>query len=71
MYLWENPNWPALTWDAKSLTELLAEVAREQGRLLGKMEELGMVEELTGRQRDRVYAYKHYIEILSEGDELP
>ena len=38
---------------------------------LNRMEELDMVEELTGRQRDRVYAYKRYIAILSEGDELP
>ncbi len=41
MYLWEKPDWPALTWDEKSLTKLLAEVSREQGRLLGKMEALG------------------------------
>lgn len=41
MYLWEKPEWPTLTWDEKSLTRLLAEVSREQGRLLGKMEALG------------------------------
>ena len=41
MYLWEKPDWPALTLDEKSLTSLLAEVSREQGRLLGKMEALG------------------------------
>jgi Fic family protein len=41
MYLWEKSDWPALTWDEKSLTRLLAEVSREQGRLLGKMEALG------------------------------
>jgi Fic family protein len=41
MYIWEKPDFPSLTWDDKSLTRLLAEVSREQGRLLGKMESLG------------------------------
>ena len=41
MYLWEKPDWPILTWDEQSLTRLLTEVSREQGRLLGKMEALG------------------------------
>ena len=41
MYLWENPKWPAFTWDDKSLAKPLAQVSREQGRLLGKMEALG------------------------------
>jgi Fic family protein len=41
MYLWEKPDWPALTWDEQTLTKLLANVSREQGRLLGKMEVLG------------------------------
>lgn len=41
MYLWEKPDWPTLTWDESRLTRLLAEVSREQGRLLGKMEVLG------------------------------
>jgi Fic family protein len=41
MYLWEIPDWPAFTWDERSLTRPLAHVSREQGRLLGKMEALG------------------------------
>ncbi len=41
MYLWETPDWPAFTWDERSLARLLAHVSREQGRLLGKMEALG------------------------------
>jgi Fic family protein len=41
MYLWEKSDWPTFTWDEKSLAKLLAEVSREQGRLLGKMEALG------------------------------
>ena len=41
MYLWEISEWPALTWDERGLLRLLAQVSREQGRLLGKMEALG------------------------------
>ena len=41
MYIWEKPDWPTLTWDNSTLTGLLAQVSRKQGRLLGKMEGLG------------------------------
>jgi len=41
MYLWEESDWPTLSWSEKSLTRLLAEISRKQGRLLGKMEALG------------------------------
>ncbi|MCU7846722.1 MAG: Fic family protein [Candidatus Thiodiazotropha sp. (ex Lucinoma kastoroae)] len=41
MYLWEKSQWPTFTWDEGSLAKRLAEVSREQGRLLGKMEVLG------------------------------
>jgi Fic family protein len=40
-YIWERPNWPALTWDTHKLSPLLTRVSRAQGRLLGKMEGLG------------------------------
>jgi len=32
---------------------------------------LGILEEITGRQRGRVYAYQGYLDILSEGTESP
>jgi Fic family protein len=41
MYLWEKPDWPGFSWDEKALSALLAQVSREQGRLLGKMDGLG------------------------------
>jgi Fic family protein len=41
MYLWERPEWPDLTWDTRSLAPLVAQVSREEGRLLGRMESLG------------------------------
>ena len=40
-YIWEQENWPNLTWNAERLSPLLARASREQGRLLGKMEGLG------------------------------
>lgn len=41
MYIWETSDWPTFSWDETGLTNLLAEVCREQGRLLGKMDALG------------------------------
>ena len=41
MYLWEQKDWPKLTWDNDTLARPLAQISREQGRLLGKMEGLG------------------------------
>lgn len=38
---------------------------------LKKLCELGILAEITQKKRDRVYAYKAYIDILSEGNELP
>ncbi len=34
-----------------------------------RLAELGVVEERTGGQRNRVFAYKDYLEILNEGTE--
>ena len=41
MYIWERPNWPDLTWDSAHLAALLGQASREQGRLLGRMQDLG------------------------------
>lgn len=41
MYIWERENWPDVTWDSGHLAPLLAQVSREQGRLLGRMQNLG------------------------------
>lgn len=41
MYLWERKDWPRLTWDTAALASLLAEAAREQGRLVGRMLAMG------------------------------
>lgn len=41
VYIWEQKDWPTLTWDNDTLARPLAHVSREQGRLLGRMEGLG------------------------------
>lgn len=38
---------------------------------LKKLCDLNILSEITGKKRDRVYAYKAYIDILNEGSELP
>lgn len=38
---------------------------------LRKLEEMGIVREITGRQRNRMYLYSAYMDILNEGLELP
>jgi Fic family protein len=41
MYIWEQKNWPDLTWNSERLATLLGQVSRDQGRLLGRMQGLG------------------------------
>ena len=41
VYIWEQPDWPKLTWQDGSIAALLAAVRHEQGRLIGRMEALG------------------------------
>jgi Fic family protein len=38
---------------------------------LNQLETLGIVKELTGKKRGRIYVYAAYIEILDQGNELP
>ena len=40
-YIHEKPDWTNLTWDNARLLPLLADVRHRQGRLLGRMEQLG------------------------------
>jgi len=43
-YLYDLPKWPKFTWNESTLTSMLAAVGRKQGRLLGRMEGLGLAE---------------------------
>jgi Fic family protein len=40
-YIWQHPDWPAWYWDAERIAQPLAAAAREQGRLLGRMQGVG------------------------------
>jgi len=42
MYIWELPDWPAFRWDSNAIASLLRTVLFEQGRLIGRMESLGL-----------------------------
>lgn len=42
MWIHEHRSWPNFTWNGDRLTSLLAEVRHRQGRLLGRMEGLGL-----------------------------
>lgn len=41
MQIWEQPDWPNLTWQDARIAPLLAAVRHDQGRLIGRMEALG------------------------------
>jgi Fic family protein len=36
---------------------------------LAQLQQLGIVDEVTGRKRERIYGYRRYLEILGEGVE--
>ena len=41
MYIWQQPEWPTLSWRDGDVTAPLAAVRHAQGRLIGRMEALG------------------------------
>ena len=41
MYIWEQTDWPNLTWQDARVAARLAAVRHDQGRLIGRMEALG------------------------------
>ena len=43
-YLWQRPDWPQWRFDAAALAVPLAQVHRAQGRLAGRMAELGLAQ---------------------------
>jgi len=58
---------PALSINFLTMTESFSyQTAR---RAIEALESLGIVREITGRQRDRFFAYGEYLDILSEGTE--
>lgn len=41
-YIWQSPEWPDWRYDLRALAGPLAEVSREQGRLLGRLTDAGL-----------------------------
>ena len=41
-YIWQRPDWPQWRYDIRRLVALLAHVHQTQGRLLGRMQDLGL-----------------------------
>ena len=39
-------------------------------RPLRTLEEIGLVKELTGKHKNKIFIYKNYIEIINQGTEL-
>lgn len=39
------------------------------GAALRRLEEMGIVREISGRQRGKIFVYREYLELLSEGTE--
>jgi Fic family protein len=68
-YIWQNKQWPALRWDDHALAKRLTQVAREQGRLLGRMEGLGF--DLRGEAHLRTLTEDVVTSSEIEGEKLP
>jgi len=41
------------------------------GKSITELEKLGIIKEITGQKRNRIYSYTEYVQILEEGTELP
>jgi Fic family protein len=54
-----------------SLVQKTGRTAITVNKALARLEELGIVKELTGMKRNRIFSYTGYIEIMNRGTELP
>ena len=54
-----------------SLVEKTGITPATVNKVLGHLENLGIVKELTARKRNRLFSYADYIEIMNRGTELP
>jgi len=52
---------------AVDTADRLVTLFREDAQQIHALEQMGIVDEVTGRQRDRVYVYRRYLDILNEG----
>lgn len=68
MFIWEEPDWPELTWDSETLAPVLAQTRHAQGRLLGRMEALGF--DLQGEAELRTLTSDVLMSSEIEGEKL-
>ncbi|NMA46803.1 MAG: Fic family protein [Lentisphaerae bacterium] len=54
-----------------SLVEKIGVTPATVNKALGRLEQLGIVRELTAQKRNRLFSYAGYIEIMNRGTELP
>ena len=54
---------------AKTLVEQAGLSLPTVGRAIETLQKIGMIDEITGKQRDRIYAYTDYIALLNSGAE--
>ena len=52
-------------------TKTLALTAPTVRSAIQALEKKGIVREITGKKRDRIYIYDRYVKILDKGTELP
>ena len=50
--------------------EILDRTKPTASKAIEMLRAAGVLHEITGKQRDRVYAYQHYLDILSQGTSL-
>src|SRR5262249_35418836 len=64
----ELPRYPIIT--RPGVVKLLAVTKPTAAKAIAVLEDLGVLEEITGRRRDRAFSYRAYVKRLREGTEL-
>lgn len=67
-YIWQEEEWPHITWDDKSLSSILAEVNLLRGKLLGRVAMFGLEEQSLSMVESITQEIVHSAKI--EGEEL-
>ena len=52
---------------APQLSQYLGITAKTTLAALEKLQGLGIIREITGKQRDRIWVYQHYLDVLEQG----
>ena len=63
------PDHPMVT--LPSATDMLRTSSPTAGKAIGLLCRMGILREVTGRRRDRVYSYQSYLDVLAEDTDVP